>query len=397
MSHIVGFRIDGLAGRDQVLSFELNRDINVFFGLNGCGKTSLLKILHSAMSNDSSLIQKVPFRAAQVDIYSIRYDATITMRIENPKIVQKSSSEELRGTMSESAEMEDFVDGVISDEKKLTWERSSSVPEAAKTTKGWLHKYLPTTRLLVGKEPYFAIPRHLSLSDSDMTEEQLDAYFARSVVSLWNDYSNQILGLVRTAQGKGLASILSAVLSTKESQSHSHKSKLTAEVAYDRLKNFLRRQGSLPILGSFDAFARKYKSDETLQDIVQDIDNVEIEIERAMATRNTLQDLITKMISGNKSIRFTDQSIKVETRDGDEIGLTSLSTGEKHLLRILVPTLLIGKNTLLIDEPEISLHVDWQRDLIHSMRALNPEAQLIFATHSPEVMAHVDDKNIFSM
>jgi predicted ATP-dependent endonuclease of OLD family len=59
-----------------------------------------------------------------------------------------------------------------------------------------------------------------------------------------------------------------------------------------------------------------------------------------------------------------------------------------------VETLLTGPSTILIDEPEISLHIDWQRTLIKNLRILNPEAQIIVATHSPEIMAEVEDKYI---
>jgi len=51
----------------------------------------------------------------------------------------------------------------------------------------------------------------------------------------------------------------------------------------------------------------------------------------------------------------------------------------------------------MIDEPELSLHVDWQRRLVENMTLLNPSAQYIFATHSPEIMADVDDSKIFRL
>ena len=38
---------------------------------------------------------------------------------------------------------------------------------------------------------------------------------------------------------------------------------------------------------------------------------------------------------------------------------------------------------LLMDEPEISLHYEWQKRLIEIIRELNPNVQLIIATHSP--------------
>ena len=39
-----------------------------------------------------------------------------------------------------------------------------------------------------------------------------------------------------------------------------------------------------------------------------------------------------------------------------------------------------------MDEPEISLHMDWQEKLIKYIRELNPNAQLIIATHSPAII-----------
>ncbi len=85
----------------------------------------------------------------------------------------------------------------------------------------------------------------------------------------------------------------------------------------------------------------------------------------------------------------------MKTDEGINIGLQALSAGEKHVLGIFIEALLAEGNSLMIDEPEISLHVDWQKNLIGSMRQLNPNTQLIMATHSPEIMAHVDDANIY--
>ncbi len=63
----------------------------------------------------------------------------------------------------------------------------------------------------------------------------------------------------------------------------------------------------------------------------------------------------------------------------------NLSSGEKQILIILLTTLLQdGKPyILLMDEPEISLHIDWQRSLIQNIRQINPSCQIIMVTHSP--------------
>ena len=54
MSKVLGFSISNLAGRPGTIEHELDSHINVFYGMNGCGKTSLLRLLHSAMRTDAS-------------------------------------------------------------------------------------------------------------------------------------------------------------------------------------------------------------------------------------------------------------------------------------------------------------------------------------------------------
>ena len=40
----------------------------------------------------------------------------------------------------------------------------------------------------------------------------------------------------------------------------------------------------------------------------------------------------------------------------------------------------------LLDEPEVSLHVEWQQRLISLIRQLNPNVQIVLTTHSPAVI-----------
>ena len=71
-----------------------------------------------------------------------------------------------------------------------------------------------------------------------------------------------------------------------------------------------------------------------------------------------------------------------------EIPISQLSSGEKQLIILLTETLLQkNQQTLFIaDEPELSLHIEWQRKVISSIIALNPNSQIIIATHSPEIV-----------
>ena len=395
MSHIVSFRIEGLAGRKEPLELKLNPDTNIFFGPNGSGKTSLLKILHAAMSNETENLHLVPFKTAEVSIYSLTWKKVFTRSLTKTKLSSPSSRGD-RTVVRRKVGIgdEDVIIREIPSSERLKWSCSPQTPKDVSSTH-WKHEYLPTTRLHFGGEPYVSYYERTQSGRQGYTEEQLDAFFASAVERLWSRYSAPVLRSVRMAQEQGLASILRAVLSTEGEKQRRRKRKLTPTTAYTRVQNFLRRQGSASILGTQEAFEKRYSGDLILQDIVQDIDSVEDKIEAAMASRNKLQELIERMFTGNKEIHFTDESIEVTVLSGEKIGLASLSSGEKHLLQIFVQALLAEESSMIIDEPELSMHVDWQKDLISCLRSLNPDAQLILATHSPEIMADIPDDKIF--
>jgi predicted ATPase len=73
---------------------------------------------------------------------------------------------------------------------------------------------------------------------------------------------------------------------------------------------------------------------------------------------------------------------------GETIPPYMLSSGEKQMLVILL-TALVQENrpgVMLMDEPEISLHIEWQQRIISIIREMNPNAQVILTTHSPAVV-----------
>lgn len=87
------------------------------------------------------------------------------------------------------------------------------------------------------------------------------------------------------------------------------------------------------------------------------------------------------------SISKGNNSTLIFHQDGNTLHLEQLSSGEKQLLLILLKVFLLEKKPAIIfmDEPEISLHIRWQREIIDRMRQINPFCQIIIATHSPSM------------
>jgi predicted ATP-binding protein involved in virulence len=58
---------------------------------------------------------------------------------------------------------------------------------------------------------------------------------------------------------------------------------------------------------------------------------------------------------------------------------------------------LAHSGVFIVDEPELSLHIDWQEKFIDAILAANPSVQFILATHSPAIILDRDDKCIDAM
>ena len=104
--------------------------------------------------------------------------------------------------------------------------------------------------------------------------------------------------------------------------------------------------------------------------------------------KKRFQDIMDKLFSetGKKIIR-TENEICF-SQIGETLVPYQLSSGEKQILAIML-TVLVEDNknyVLFMDEPEVSLHVDWQQQLIDLVLELNPNVQIILTTHSPAVI-----------
>ena len=106
------------------------------------------------------------------------------------------------------------------------------------------------------------------------------------------------------------------------------------------------------------------------------------------APKKTFQDLVDQLFAetGKRIIR-TENEIRF-TQIGETLTPYQLSSGEKQMLVILLTVLVEDQKpyVLFMDEPEVSLHIDWQQRLIDLILTLNPNVQIILTTHSPAVI-----------
>ena len=90
----------------------------------------------------------------------------------------------------------------------------------------------------------------------------------------------------------------------------------------------------------------------------------------------------------NKTVKINNQELKVYLTPEREISFKHLSSGERQVIYIFLKVANATKDNALIlmDEPEISLHLAWQEKLISEIRKVNDKSQLIIVTHSPAIV-----------
>ncbi len=113
-----------------------------------------------------------------------------------------------------------------------------------------------------------------------------------------------------------------------------------------------------------------------------------VEAQRISNAKKKFQDMVDKLFAETGKCLVRTSNEILFTQIGETLSPYQLSSGEKQMLVILL-TVLIEDNrpyVLFMDEPEVSLHVEWQQKLIEMIVSLNPHVQIILTTHSPAVI-----------
>ena len=104
--------------------------------------------------------------------------------------------------------------------------------------------------------------------------------------------------------------------------------------------------------------------------------------------KTRFQDIVDDLFeeTGKKIVR-TENEIRF-SQIGETLVPYQLSSGEKQMLAILLTVLVEDQQpyVLFMDEPEVSLHIEWQKRLIDLVVEMNPNVQIILTTHSPAVI-----------
>ncbi len=164
------------------------------------------------------------------------------------------------------------------------------------------------------------------------------------------------------------------------------------EIRYKTLKN---KQKKLTEFGLYES------KQEFLTYSVDDAKALSVYIkdfEQKLSVFDSLLEKLELFTSILNERRFTYKSIKIDKTKGfffktvnnKELDLSNLSSGEQHEVVLLYELIFNVKPNILvlIDEPEISLHITWQKEFLNDLLKIIKiqNIQVIVATHAPSII-----------
>lgn len=345
-------------------TIDLNSPVIILTGINGIGKTRFVHEIHSAIS----AYCQIPF----VNQYS---DFSVFLEFENGFHILFSKIES------------NFYENIKLNNKKIS-------DILAGDKKGITKKIFDFLKSEINKIKNVSINLMQSSSDNTSINKQNSNKSIQMCLSPGNsDYK------------------ISSILYAEDEFFYSNKKKNVDMAKMDFISKNKSINKSTFLL--IDDFIAKINSEDKnnlmernsimlrIKEIIseKDFEKIKSEIELNKNEEIKILDVINSFLSkSDKSINIDGISLSINT-DFGPIKWYELSRGEKTLLNLIMSVYINNdKNTLfLFDEPEISLHIDWQKKLIPVLRDIAPESQFIITTHSPALVGYTDGEKIISM
>lgn len=418
---ITHVEIDGFWGKYKVAT-EFHPDVNIFIGKNGTGKTTFINMLSAVLKGDLKSLLLLDFQKI-----------TISLTDENLK------TKTISVTKSESPETS--VQDIVYKLGPKTYKFSVSVRDIDMLVRSTRRRSMMSDSLLELENGIAKLVNITSLTVHRITFDysEDDYRLVRRSENIMPPIDQRLDELMQHLKGYQL---------TLAKQANEISSRLQKEVLVSMLYNpdfdrFSGNESEIELGKEKDELSRAYqelgaldgntkeKIDEHINALNRSLANIResqtkkssrglrvddimpmsllrrtqhiiglsLKAEQQKQQVFELVDLFTQIIKSfidDKDVTITPSGDLQVMKGKKVIGMPALSSGEKQLLILLTETLLQKRAPFifLADEPELSLHIEWQAKIIPSITKLNTSAQVIVATHSPEIAAGGKDKVI---
>lgn len=439
--------IQNLYGKNYYLNF--NDDLTIFYGRNGSGKTTLLNIIQLIFEGEikkvcgysfDSLVMKIIINKVENKLVIYRNDKDYTIIFNDTKVQLKKINSSLSAIYQygeiEREELESsgniYYNNYFNNKLKNMNLLSMNEEDEEKGNKinNYLKKeldfiYIPLNRKVKtsNREP----KRVLGISSNKKNIED-SLKIAESYFGDFKNYINRMENATNLRMKTQIFNQLSRPIDYDDIGDFNKINQLSFKGLEVRLGEFLGQEIKDNIEELLKKFSKTKRSYEILDNQIK-ILNVKDFISHTFSVvqlnklknvieatetknqtltnfKNSFEEVIENINNlfeeTGKMIGFNTRSQKLYFSNINEsnkkLDLALLSSGEKQLVIFFIFSLIDYKrknnSILLIDEPEVSLHIEWQERLLPSILKNNNKKQIVIATHSPDIIGDYVDKCI---
>ncbi len=397
------------------LSFNANKKINIFIGANGSGKTTLINLIHNALNVDVEALNEINFRQVKITLKKGNIQKTIKVdkhdkynysyKIGNSKPTNIDFATIYRKGVPGRMHRQTLNELIENIKKTIDITSVKIISVHRKLDKNSLEEY--------NDELY-----HYNRYRSDAEPINFIDFKIKYLLRKFSEYRESLNAKTDEISQEFRRNVLRALLKSPKENSNYLSYQYNKDDLVDTLKNFgLTNKNDSKLatdfVNSYDQFVEKMKANQGIEfnflmqmpaynvlntaiELSKKSDNAKMEINKPVTQFvNVVNEFFVQSLF-EKKISISEGRLKIENNKMQEVDIDKLSSGEKQLIILLLETLL-QRNTpqiYIIDEPELSLHIAWQRELIEGITKLNSNIQLFIATHSPEVVSKYSNKVI---
>lgn len=373
----------------------------IFTGVNGSGKSTILKIMYAAMQHEES--PRMSSLAEELD-----FEEAIFMFVDGKEMEVSKTDLELGNQQNEIQLKHPFYNryyqfglgknGIIFDER-LDFSRSFGFVPADHRIRPWTNRKPRKVSLLIDTERLYIRNCGGSKSErkiwSDSDTASIDIYL-KWFSSCCGVVERQASGMRAFQQRDLVERIIESINSDStgsedlDNQYQENKKKLEFCQEYSLLKGEDVRNVENTISGESESslslrsvFTVLYRDQATILEIV---------FEFARRISLLLEVLNESLADTHKTISIEERrrprklGLVIKDNHGNKIEPSKLSSGEQHIISMYITLFMNIENdaNVFIDEPEISLHPRWQRGFVKNIERLRSvvDFNLYIATHS---------------
>lgn len=416
---------------------DFNNDITFIYGLNGCGKTTVLNITEAIITGNLFNLFDYVFEKIDLLYYNDDTEDVISIKRNDNVLKVTFKDEKYEIFKIGDEEIEDSFSGNQFYKKMKRYFETNPVLQKINNTFNYV--YLPLNRStkydmkyedyrMAYRSPYYrrrvtSNLRNVPDSKRDKALNDIELLVMDTIVKMNTQIAN-INDTFRNTILKSSLDIVNDDLSDfKKHINEYDKNKIekisksyikllsdfniVTDEEKEQYKDFfaqLIKESEMENSEDYNILGNlifKYKELVRIERFTEIASKAEKQKERIRSNVKLFEETINRFIDNaedHKKIAISNEgAIGFMTENSsDMISVHYLSSGERQLLIFFANLIFAVDNTkngiFVVDEPELSLHLSWQKIFVESAIKINPNIQMIFATHSPEFVGKYRDR-----